>query len=62
MNISLWLDEDEEEIVEVPQKKKEITSKKTSAHKKCACGRAVCCGKHKGQCHCQNNSRQRQRG
>ena len=59
MNIALWLDE-EEEVVETPRKKKEIvTSKKASERTKCACGRAVCCGKHKGQCRCQNNARQR---
>ena len=55
MNIGLWIDEGVEEAFE--KEKEEADEKKT----KCACGRAVCCGKHKGkgQCPCQNNSRQK---
>ena len=49
--ISLWMDEGMDEASE--DMKKDKADKKASAHG-CACGRAVCCGKHKnGQCACQ---------
>jgi len=56
MNLMLWLEEDEEQ-----QMKKDEKEKENQEALKCACGRAVCCGKHKkGQCSCQNQKRERE--
>ena len=49
--LSLWLEEGVEEAdLEV---KREVQQKKEEKKASCACGRTVCCGKHKnGQCSC----------
>ena len=53
MNLSLWIDDEEGRIDE--ENKKKATASKVKESSKCACGRAVCCGRHKkGQCSCQN--------
>ena len=55
--ISLWLDEGIEEALD-DMKKEESQKKKKGTP--CACGRAVCCGKHKrGQCSCSGNQKER---
>ncbi len=55
--ISLWLDEGVEEALD-DMKKEESQKKKKGTP--CACGRAVCCGKHKrGQCSCSGNQKER---
>lgn len=54
--IALWFDEGVDEAAE--EMKKETGKKK--AKKPCACGRTVCCGKHKnGQCSCKNTGKER---
>ena len=59
MSISLWIDE-EEFMSQENKAASRKTNKGEITAQKCACGRAVCCGKHKkGQCSCQNNQRQR---
>ncbi len=59
MNLGLWFEEDEN-VLTKDEAAKEVAKKKEKTEHKCACGRAVCCGKHKnGQCSCQNNQRQR---
>ena len=59
MNVSLWLDEEMEEAQE-EMKKNTGKKGKTGNDAKCACGRAVCCGKHKGgQCSCCKNQKER---
>ena len=57
--INLWMDEGMDEESK-DMKKDKTDNKKTSTAEGCACGRAVCCGKHKnGQCSCQNHLRQK---
>ena len=51
--LALWIDEGIEEA------SKEIEKNSEEKKEKCACGRAVCCGKHKnGQYSCQKQQRE----
>ena len=60
MNLSLWLEEDEDVLKKEEQAAEKVADEKEKTKHKCACGRAVCCGRHKnGRCSCQNNQRQR---
>lgn len=55
--ISLWMDEGMEEASQ--DTKKTEAEKRAPEDHKCACGRKVCCGKHKnGQCACAGKGRQ----
>ena len=54
MHLALWLEEEEEQMEENADKKK------AQEAPKCACGRKVCCTKHKnGGCACQQKGRER---
>ena len=55
--LRLWIEEGIEEAEEEMKKKPQQKETETTG---CACGRAVCCGKHKnGQCACQKQGRER---
>lgn len=56
--LNLWIEEGFDEAEEAMQQK--AKSSKKGKKQPCACGNAVCCGKHKGgQCSCQNQKRER---
>jgi len=53
--LTLWFEEGIEEAKEEIQK-----NNSRKERKQCACGRTVCCGKHKsGQCSCQKKQKER---
>lgn len=55
MNMEEWMTPDELEA----EKKDAKEEKKSALESKCACGRKVCCGKHKnGRCACSKGGRQ----
>ena len=59
IDTSLHADEVGVEVVEARRKKAEREKAKQKSG--CACGRTVCCGKHKnGQCACQKKGRVRE--
>ena len=54
MSLALWWEEEDQQM------EKNTDKKKTEEAPKCACGRKVCCGKHKnGQCACQQKGHER---
>ena len=54
MNLDEWGRE-----VEIEEGKVSSKTKKKDQEQVCACGRKVCCGKHKnGQCSCQQRGRE----
>lgn len=57
MSLILFMDEGFEEAEAKKSERKQVEKEEH----KCACGRAVCCGKHKGnhQCSCRNNQKER---